>query len=706
MNRSHCNAKKFRWCNVSDIEQRKCAELAKALQAVLPPRARNSFVKLSCIKVHNVKDCIKKIWGNTADAMSLDAADTYTAATLYDLTIVAKELYQEGGCLYSVAVVQDGSLDLRQLKGKRSCHDGAWRTAGWNIPLGFLLSHGYLQRRDDQTVAEATSEFFGAACAPGAGSLLPNLCELCQGQKSYQKGRNYFCETTNNEPLYGPEGALRCLEQGVGDVAFLDDAALVDVSAAEAARYRLLCPDGTQASLAHFRRCHLGYGPGNAVVTRHNYRKVARKFLTAAQHLFGRNGKHRQRFQLFNSTAFKRKNLMFRDATMKLLLLPDNTDVSQVLGLDYVALLKGLGHQGSSLENSIIRWCCISAAEQSKCDEWALNIKSTPLVCIRATSASHCVEMIKREEVDAASLDATHAYIAGKCGLVPVAAEHYGLATILAVSVVKAASRSENMFNLAGRRSCHGNLYSPAGWLLLTEYTINSNNSGIGSCNINAAYTDYFRKGCMPGSSSKGKLCKVCIGRQQADSKPPSGRCAANHDELYYGNLGALRCLVGNSNGKNFGDVAFLEHHSLMENIEYLATSGWAPGWTAGDFELLCPDGGRAPVTEWDRCNLGPIPPNIVMTRSIIATKIKDFLMKAQAELGTTSRAEFQLFHSQKHGESDLLFKDATKFLVPAAQTNVEDILGDRFINLAQSVFSCVHSDTLGFCNHDVCSRL
>ncbi|GCB80583.1 hypothetical protein scyTo_0016265 [Scyliorhinus torazame] len=72
----------------------------------------------------------------------------------------------------------------------------------------------------------------------------------------------------------------------------------------------------------------------------------------------------------------------------------------------------------------------------------------------------------------------------------------------------------------------------------------------------------------MPGMNVKGKLCKVCIGREQAGTKPFNQRCAANHDELYYGNMGALRCLVGNPSGKSFGDVAFLEHHNLMENIE------------------------------------------------------------------------------------------------------------------------------------------
>ncbi|XP_051888450.1 saxiphilin-like [Pristis pectinata] len=851
-------AKKFRWCNISDMEQRKCAELSKALQAVLTPRARSSFVKLSCIKAHNVEDCVKKIRGNVADAMSLDAADIYTAATFYDLTVVAKEIYQGGGCLYSVAVARDESLDIRQLKGKRSCHSGARRTAGWNIPLAFLLSQRYLQWRENQSVAEAASRFFSASCAPGVGASFPNLCALCQGQKSYNKGRNYFCETTNNEPYYGSVGALRCLEQGASDVAFLDNTALASMSVSEAAKYKLLCTDGTQANVTDFRKCHLGRGPGSAVVTRYNYRKITRKFLAVAQHLFGRSGKYRRRFRLFSSAGFNRKNLMFRDATVKLLLLADNTDIGPVLGLDYITLLKGLGHQGSSLENSIVRWCCISAAEQSKCEEWALNTKSTPLVCIRATSASHCIEMIKRDEVDAASLDATHAYIAGKCGLVPVVTEHYGASCasvnetngdahnvaegrsefpaglsdlsvhgtlfyqppaflsesltsasrkpassrhgrpsiiciidlrcsptmptvvktptmicepgpgrmrprvpvespddprvtrcerpemvnwlrvstesvpddgcrpereaveaavtllastcplgpppIYAVAVVKKASRSENMFNLAGRRSCHSHVYSPAGWLLLAEHTVISRSNGTHCADVNKAYTDYFRKACMPGSSGKGKLCKVCIGREQAGSKPSNLRCAANHDELYYGNMGALRCLIGNSNGKNFGDVAFLEHHNLMKNIEWLGRSEWAPGWTSDDFELLCPGGGRAPVTEWDTCNLGPIPPNIVMTRSVIATKAKDFLMKSQEHLGPGSHSEFQLFQSQKYGESDLLFKDATKCLTEAAQLDYADILGHTFISLAKLVFSCTDSEILEFCSRDICS--
>lgn len=37
-----------------------------------------------------------------------------------------------------------------------------------------------------------------------------------------------------------------------------------------------------------------------------------------------------------------------------------------------------------------------------------------------------CSVCSQRDEVDAVSLDATHTFIAGRCGLVPVVTEYYG----------------------------------------------------------------------------------------------------------------------------------------------------------------------------------------------------------------------------------------------------------------------------------------
>ncbi|NXD11191.1 TRFEB protein, partial [Nothocercus nigrocapillus] len=698
--------KKFRWCTLSDLEQRKCAELSKALTAVLPLAATNSFTRISCIRAHNTYDCIDKIRVNKADAVSLDAGDVYSAVKLYGLTVVAKEIYEKGNCVFAVAVVRRGTLNIHQLRGMRSCHNGARWTSGWNVPLGFLLAKNDISWDETQPLSQAISEYFNASCIPGVGVAAPQLCALCQGQKSYVRDKNHFCETSSSEPFYGSEGAFRCLKNGVADVAFLDHLTLL--TATEQDEYELLCPDGTTAELSEYSTCNLGQGPGHAIITRHNFQKITNKFLTMIQNLFGRKGKERARFELFTSAPYRGKNLLFQDATQRLQLLEEQLEIAYVLGLDYVALLKGLGHEGSSLDNSVVRWCCVSAAELRKCEHWALSIRSYPLVCVQATSMTHCIEMIKSTEADAVTLDATHVYIAGKCGLVPVASECYGkssqllidifftaLSPVYAVALAKKNAKQINIHNLGGRRSCHSHLYSPAGWLLLSRYTVGALENDTENCNVDSTFQSYFWKGCMPGAD--GNLCKVCIGDSKLEGGRVSSRCAANHNELYYGNMGALRCLVGNPSGRSFGDVAFLEHSNLLRNIRNLDSSGWAKGYGPSDFELLCPDGTRAAVTEWAGCNLGPIPPSTVMTRPVGITKIYDFLMKSQESVRTKLGSEFHLFQSQKYGESDLLFKDATRYLVPASHMSYKEILGESFFQMAESVFNCTPAGKVKF---------
>ena len=162
---------------------------------------------------------------------------------------------------------------------------------------------------------------------------------------------------------------------------------------------------------------------------------------SSLQALFGPKGRERLRYQLFESSSFGENDLLFKDVTDKLVILTEDEDISQVLGLDYVALLKGLGHEGayshwyvavnidtvdlmvnertyknstlypgSSLEDSVIRWCCISQAEQKKCEQWALSIKSDPLVCVRATSMGDCVEKIKVSIVYYKEAQSRHCY--------------------------------------------------------------------------------------------------------------------------------------------------------------------------------------------------------------------------------------------------------------------------------------------------------
>lgn len=49
-------------------------------------------------------------------------------------------------CYYAVAVVKKGTaFGIRDLRGKKSCHTGLGKSAGWNIPIGTLVSMNLIQ---------------------------------------------------------------------------------------------------------------------------------------------------------------------------------------------------------------------------------------------------------------------------------------------------------------------------------------------------------------------------------------------------------------------------------------------------------------------------------------------------------------------------------------------------------------------------------
>ena len=57
------------------------------------------------------------------------------------------------------------------------------------------------------------------------------------------------------------------------------------------------------------------------------------------------------------------------------------------------------------------------------------------------------------------------------------------LPRLAAVAVVRRATRNIFMGNLGGRRSCHGHMYSPAGWLLPHAHNMSAGHNGSSSCN-------------------------------------------------------------------------------------------------------------------------------------------------------------------------------------------------------------------------------
>ncbi|XP_024128925.1 transferrin-a [Oryzias melastigma] len=652
---------KVKWCVKSDQELRKCTDLAAASPA------------FSCVKKESTLDCIIAIRAGEADAITVDGGDVYTAGlNNYDLQPIIAEDYGTSSetCYYAVAVVKKGSgFGIRDLRGKKSCHTGLGKSAGWNIPIGTLVSMGIIQWAgiEDKPVEEEVSTFFQASCVPGAtrGS---KLCELCKGD----------CSRSQKEPYYDYSGAFNCLAEGAGEVAFVKHLTVPDQ---EKSKYELLCRDNTRAPIDDYKKCHLAKVPAHAVVTRKDP-QLAELIWTSVNSV--------QNFNLFSSEAYApAKNLMFKDSTQRLVKLPPNTDSFLYLGAQYMSTIRSLKkEQAPGTASNAIKWCAVGHAETAKCDTWSINSvtdDTTSIECQNAPTVDECLKKIMRKEADAMAVDGGEVYTAGKCGLVPVMVEQYDAeqcsssggqaSSYYAVAVVKKDS-GVTWENLKGKRSCHTGMGRTAGW--------NIPMGRIYEQTKECDFTKFFSSGCAPGAEPTSPFCTNCKGSGKAVGD--EDKCKAKAEEQYYGYAGAFRCLA-----EGAGDVAFVKHTIVGEN-----TDGNGPEWArtlkSDDYQLICP--GKAPmaISEFANCHLAVVPAHAVVTRPESRSDVVRILQVQQTFFGASgSDPSFKLFQSQNG--NNLLFKDSTKCLQEvSAGKSFDQFLGAEYMEAMNSLRQCSDS--------------
>ena len=88
------------------------------------------------------------------------------------MPIVSEQYEKYGVKYYGVAVVRKNNtgFNLTSLQGKKSCHTGARRTAGWNVPVGYLLRKEIMKKapcNGGNYDLKAASMFFSNSCVPG-----------------------------------------------------------------------------------------------------------------------------------------------------------------------------------------------------------------------------------------------------------------------------------------------------------------------------------------------------------------------------------------------------------------------------------------------------------------------------------------------------------------------------------------------------------
>ncbi|KAL4677951.1 hypothetical protein H8959_020625 [Pygathrix nigripes] len=680
-----------RWCTVSQPEATKCSQWQRNLRRVRGP-------PVSCIKRASPTNCIQAIATNKADAVTLDGGLIYEAGLdPYKLRPVAAEVYGTEGeprtHYYAVAVVKKGGrFQLNELQGLKSCHTGLRRTAGWNVPIGMLRP--FLNwMGPPEPIEAAVARFFSASCVPGADKeQFPNLCRLCAGT-----GENK-CAFSSQEPYFGYSGAFKCLREGAGDVAFIRESTVFeDLSdPAERDKYELLCPDNTRKPVDKFKECHLARVPSHAVVARsvNGKEDAIWELLRQAQEKFGKDKS--PVFQLFGSPRGQ-KDLLFKDSAIGFSRVPPRIDSGLYLGSGYLTAIQNLkeSEEEVAARRARVVWCAVGEEELRKCNQWSALSKGN-VNCSSASTTDDCIALVLKGEADAMTLDGGYVYTAGKCGLVPVLAENYNpqqssdpdpncvdrpVEGYLAVAVVRSSDTGLTWNSLKGRKSCHTAVDRTAGWNIPIGLLFNQ----TGSCK----FDEYFSQSCAPGADPRSNLCALCIGNEQGENK-----CVPNNNERYYGYNGAFRCLA-----ENAGDVAFVKDVTVLQNTEGKNTEAWAKDLKLQDFELLCLDGTRKPVTEASSCHLAMAPNHAVVSRTDKVERLKQVLFDQQAKFGRNGSdcpGTFCLFQSKT---KNLLFSDNTECLARLhGKTTYEKYLGPQYVTAITNLKKCSTSPLLEAC--------
>ncbi|XP_037550703.1 otolith matrix protein 1 [Nematolebias whitei] len=284
------------WCVQSDAEEQKCLDLAGNATA------RKVKGTLVCVRGLNTRDCMNKIKNGTADAASMLADDVYAAGFCHGLELAAGESHNgvDGISYYVVAMARRSSSDLSLLEmhERSSCHPGIRTTVGWTVPIGYLVNTSQVSVGEQCNFPKAVGNFFGYSCVPGVkdpqhdpkGNNPKNLCEACIGDENDR----HICANNLRERHYGEAGALRCVAENLGDVAFVKHTTVFNNL------------DGHTQSHRHM---DVQNTPMHALSCPHALNAVTPSLL---QNAFGNST---EGFSLFSSAGYGQSDLLFSDAT-------------------------------------------------------------------------------------------------------------------------------------------------------------------------------------------------------------------------------------------------------------------------------------------------------------------------------------------------------------------------------------------------------
>lgn len=289
------------YCTTSLIQHNKCSWLqeASSVYGIEP--------NIQCIRAESVERCMDDTSHKAADVVLVDQDSRVTAEKQYHLKPILYEFSKKLHERYAViAVVRTNSdiFNFRDLRGKRACFpsfEGAAHLSVLETIQGKTID---TEPRNCVSSNKISNYFTDDSCTWGPGRM---------GNCSQQ--------------YRGDEGALRCLVENRGDVAFLSMDVFKNFTAGQltadwtrsvqANNFKLICPFGHNSKSDEL--CYLNWTPRGHLMINNQTKLVRRNeiynSLRDMDRLFGKNYEsHTIPFTMFGPFD-KKNNVMFRDQT-------------------------------------------------------------------------------------------------------------------------------------------------------------------------------------------------------------------------------------------------------------------------------------------------------------------------------------------------------------------------------------------------------
>ncbi|XP_015174181.1 PREDICTED: transferrin-like [Polistes dominula] len=284
--RTTCEKHAIRWCTINPLEKTKCEWIAK--QAI----ALGIEPKIVCLQANSTFQCMRDIADLKADITTADSNYGYLARQLYNLGPILyaetdKKIKEDSMIMAVLRKSEGGNYPIKsfnQLKGRRACFP-EYGGLAW-LSLIKIARVNHIISSVSCKYPGLLNNLLAGACTPGINddnhgsntvskNIAKKLCSVCP-----KINDTTDCTASNENRFYGDKGALTCLMEGYGDIAFVE-IGNIKKEKSDVDQYHIFCRNGSLATTSGLNiskpeLCALSTTINSEVIARRNDTEIQR----------------------------------------------------------------------------------------------------------------------------------------------------------------------------------------------------------------------------------------------------------------------------------------------------------------------------------------------------------------------------------------------------------------------------------------------